>query len=203
MLLVNFLLARHSAVAHAAGEWARLWPLHHLVRLAGNYVVDRDSNDPLYRLVLKRYVQMAVTHGVHLAIFPEGSLTRDGRLRPLSFGLINYAATASWPGLDRDVIFLPVSFSYDRIPEQRRLVFADSREFSDRGKLYTLLREPAIRVPLSAAAVNATQRPLRLGLRQLRPPGLPEELAAGARHRFAETCHRASAAATSMHSAGS
>ena len=138
VLLVNFLLARHSAVAHAAGEWARLWPLHHLVKLAGNYVVDRDSNDPLYRLVLKRYVQMAVTHGVHLAIFPEGSLTRDGRLRPLSFGLLNYAATAEWPGLDRDVIFLPVSFSYDRIPEQRRLVFADSREFSDRGKLYTL-----------------------------------------------------------------
>ena len=138
VLLVNFLLARHSAVAHAAGEWARLWPLHHLVRFAGNYVVDRDSNDPLYRLVLKRYVQMAVTHGVHLAIFPEGSLTRDGRLRPLSFGLLNYAATASWPGLDRDVVFLPVSFSYDRIPEQRRLVLEDSREFRDRGKLYTL-----------------------------------------------------------------
>jgi fatty-acyl-CoA synthase len=138
VLLVNFLLARHSAVAHAAGEWARLWPLHHLVRLAGNYVVDRDSNDALYRLVLKRYVQMAVTHGVHLAIFPEGSLTRDGRLRPLSFGLLNYAATASWPGLDRDVVFLPVGFSYDRIPEQQGLVFDDSREFSERGKLYTL-----------------------------------------------------------------
>ncbi len=138
VVLVNYLLARHSAVAHAAGEWARLWPLHHLVRLAGNYVVDRDSNDPVYRLVLKRYVQMAVTHGIHLAIFPEGSLTRDGRLRPLSFGLLNYAATASWPGLDRDVVFIPVSFSYDQVPEQERLVFGDTREFADRGRLHLL-----------------------------------------------------------------
>ena len=161
VLLVNFLLARHSAVAHAAGEWARLWPLHHLVKLAGNYVVDRDSNDPLYRLVLKRYVQMAVTHGVHLAIFPEGSLTRDGRLRPLSFGLLNYAATASWPGLDRDVIFLPVSFSYDRIPEQRRLVFESSREFRDRGRLYTLFA--SLRFAFSFLRLPFTRRKDRFG----------------------------------------
>ena len=139
VLLVNYLLAPHSALAHAAGEWARLWPLHHLVRFAGNYVVDRDSNDPLYRLLLKRYVQMAVTHGIHLAIFPEGSLSRDGRLRPMSFGLLNYAASASWPGFERDVVFIPVAFNYDRIPEQRQLVLNEKRGFGDRGPLYVAL----------------------------------------------------------------
>lgn len=161
VLLVNFLLARHSAVAHAAGEWARLWPLHHLVKLAGNYVVDRDSNDALYRLVLKRYVQMAVTHGVHLAIFPEGSLTRDGRLRSLSFGLLNYAATAAWPGLDRDVVFLPVSFAYDQIPEQQRLVFESAQEFSDRGKLYTAYA--SLRFALRFLRLPFTKREHRFG----------------------------------------
>ena len=110
VLLVNFLASRRSTIAHAAGEWARMWPLHHLVRLAGNYVVDRDSNDPLYRLLLKRYVQMAVARGIHLGIFPEGSLSRDGLQQELNFGLLNYIATAAWPGFDRDVVFIPVSF---------------------------------------------------------------------------------------------
>ena len=136
VLLVNFLLSRHSTIAHAAGEWARIWPLNHLVRLAGNYVVDRDSNDPLYRLLLKRYVQMAVARGIHLGIFPEGSLSRDGMQQELNFGLLNYAATAAWPGYDRDVVFIPVSFNYDRIPEQQGLVFEDGREFRDRSKIY-------------------------------------------------------------------
>jgi fatty-acyl-CoA synthase len=136
VLLVNFLASRRSTIAHAAGEWARMWPLNHLVRLAGNYVVDRDSNDPLYRLLLKRYVQMAVARGIHLGIFPEGSLSRDGLPQKLNFGLLNYVATASWPGYDRDVVFIPVSFNYDRIPEQQRLVFEGEREFKHRGKLY-------------------------------------------------------------------
>jgi len=136
VLLVNFLLCRHSTVSHAAGEWARLWPLHHLVRMAGNYVVDRDSNDPLYRLLLKRYVQMAVARGIHLGIFPEGSLTRDGLIQPLNFGLLNYVSTASWAGYDRDVVFIPASFNYDHVPEQYRLVFEDSRAFKDRSKFY-------------------------------------------------------------------
>lgn len=136
VLLVNFLASRRSTIAHAAGEWARMWPLHHLVRLAGNYVVDRDSNDPLYRLLLKRYVQMAAARGIHLGIFPEGSLSRDGQQQALNFGLLNYVATASWPGYHRDVVFIPVSFNYDRIPEQQRLVFEDDREFKHRGKIY-------------------------------------------------------------------
>ncbi len=136
VLLVNYLLSRRSAVSHAAGEWARLWPLYHLVKLAGNYVVDRDANDPLYRLVLRRYVQMSVSFGIHLGVFPEGSLSRDGSLQNLYFGLLNYVATASWPGQDRDIVFIPVSFNYDSIPEQERLVFEDQREFKHRGKWY-------------------------------------------------------------------
>ena len=136
VLLVNYLLSNQSTVSHAAGEWARLWPLHHLVRLAGNYVVDREADDPLYRLVLKRYVQMAVSQGIHLGIFPEGGLTRDGQIQPLQFGLLNYVATANWPGHDRDVVFIPVAFNYDKIPEQLGLVFGDKQQYRARGKLY-------------------------------------------------------------------
>ncbi len=139
VLLVNYLLAGHSTVAHAAGEWARLWPLNHLVKLAGNYVVDRNANDPLYRVLLRRYVQLSVSQGIHLGIFPEGGLARDGLIQEMNFGLLNYVATARWPGMDRDVVFIPVSFNYDEVPEQERLLFGDTRQFRDRGKLYLAL----------------------------------------------------------------
>ena len=69
-LLVTYLASRHSTVALSAGEWARLWPLHHFVRAAGGFVVDRDASDPLYRRVLVAYVQMAVASGLHQAFLP-------------------------------------------------------------------------------------------------------------------------------------
>ena len=42
-LLITYMASRRSTVALSAGEWARLWPLHHFVRAAGGFVVDRDD----------------------------------------------------------------------------------------------------------------------------------------------------------------
>ena len=45
---------------------------------------------PLYRRVLERYVQMATEAGVPQAVYPEGGLTRDGRLREPKLGVLDY-----------------------------------------------------------------------------------------------------------------
>lgn len=136
VLLVNFLASRRSTLMHAAGEWARLWPLHHLVRMAGNYVVDRDADDPVYRGLLKAYVQMAVAEGAHLAIFPEGELTRDGKMQTPKFGLLSYVATAGMQSADSDIYFIPVGVNYDYVPEEATLVFDQATAFRARGKLH-------------------------------------------------------------------
>ena len=68
-------------VAQAVGEWARIWPLQQLIRAMGAYFVRRNSNNPVYRRVLERYVHMATEAGVAQAMYPEGGLSRDGRLR--------------------------------------------------------------------------------------------------------------------------
>jgi glycerol-3-phosphate O-acyltransferase len=121
-LLITYLASRHSTVALSAGEWARLWPLHHFVRAAGGFVVDRDAEDPLYRRVLISYVQMAVASGLHQAFFPEGELARDGRMRLPKLGFLNAYCRACRE--DRDIVFIPAGINYDRIPEDRRLVHA-------------------------------------------------------------------------------
>ena len=68
------------------------------VRSLGAYFVRRNSGDPLYRAVLSRYVQMATESGVPQAVFPEGGLTRDGRLRELtSVQLLDVRAVLAVP----------------------------------------------------------------------------------------------------------
>ena len=121
-VLVAYLAASRSALSYAVGEWARIWPLQTLIRSLGAYFVRRKSGDPLYRQVLARYVQAATAGGVVQAIYPEGNLSRDGRLRRPRLGLINYMVSAFDPDGERDLVFIPVGINYDRVLEDRLLV---------------------------------------------------------------------------------
>ncbi len=121
-ILVSFLAAEQVTLSYAVGEWARIWGLQQLIRAMGAFFVRRNSNDPLYRVVLSRYVQMATEGGVTQAVFPEGGLTVDGRLRPPRFGLLAYMLKSfderEGEGR-RDLVFLPVGLNYDRVLEDR------------------------------------------------------------------------------------
>ncbi len=71
-VLVAFLAAERTALSYAVGEWARIWPLQQLIRSMGAYFVRRNSDSPIYRRVLERYVHMATEAGVAQAMYPEG-----------------------------------------------------------------------------------------------------------------------------------
>jgi len=118
-VLVAFLAAERTALSYAVGEWARVWPLQTLIKAMGAYFVRRDSNDPLYRRVLERYVHMATEAGVAQAMYPEAGLTRDGKLRPPRLGLLDYALKSFDPHGSRDIVFVPVGINYDRVLEDR------------------------------------------------------------------------------------
>jgi glycerol-3-phosphate O-acyltransferase len=118
-VLVAFLAAERTALSYAVGEWARVWPLQTLIKAMGAFFVRRNSNDPLYRRVLERYVHMATEAGVAQAMYPEGGLTRDGRLREPRLGLLDYALKSFDPRGARDIVFVPVGINYDRVLEDR------------------------------------------------------------------------------------
>lgn len=121
-VLVAYLAATSTALSYAVGEWARIWPLQSLIRAMGAYFVRRRSNDPLYRRVLERYVHMATASGVTQAVYPEGGLSRDGRLRPPRLGLLDYMLRPFDPDGERDLVFVPVGINYDRVLEDRTLL---------------------------------------------------------------------------------
>ncbi|NKB26948.1 MAG: glycerol-3-phosphate acyltransferase [Rhodobacteraceae bacterium] len=122
-VLVTWLAAQRSALSYAVGEWARVWPLSFLIRSMGAYFIRRKSRNPLYRRVLARYVQLATAAGVTQAVFPEGSLSLDGKVAAPKLGLLSYVIAGSDPDA-RDVVFVPVGLNYDRVIEDRILTEA-------------------------------------------------------------------------------
>jgi glycerol-3-phosphate O-acyltransferase len=131
-VLVTYLVSESSALSYAVGEWARVWALQSLIRAMGGYFVRRDSSNPLYRKVLARYVHMATASGVAQAVFPEGGLTRDGKLRPPKLGLLSYMVSGFDPSGARDIVFVPVGINYDRVLEDRVLTAAASTPAGER-----------------------------------------------------------------------
>ena len=119
---VAYMAANRAALSYAVGEWARTWPLQSLIKALGGFFVRRESDNPLYRRVLARYVQMATAGGVVQAFYPEGRFTRDGHLRTPRLGLLSYMVSAFDPTGERDLVFIPVGINYDRVLEDRTLV---------------------------------------------------------------------------------
>ncbi len=142
-ILVAYLAATRTALSYAVGEWARIWPLQTLIRSLGAYFIRRESGNPLYRLVLERYVAMATEAGVVQAVYPEGGLSRDGALRPAKLGLLDYMTRSFDPEGERDLVFIPVGINYDRTFEDRSLVLSlspDAPKVGAAGSIFVAAR---------------------------------------------------------------
>lgn len=141
-VVVAYVLARGVHVSYAVGEWARAWPLEYVFKSFGAYFIRRRFREPLYHAVLERYVQHITKNGVTQGIFPEGGLTRDGRLRGPKLGLLDYICrTLLDPEFTRDIWFVPVAINYDRVLEDRSLIreLIDERDRPGRlGQLVTV-----------------------------------------------------------------
>ncbi|MEZ4455779.1 MAG: 1-acyl-sn-glycerol-3-phosphate acyltransferase [Gemmatimonadales bacterium] len=89
-VVVSFVLAQSVSISYAVGEWAGPGRSNTCSKSFGSYFVRRNFRDPLYHLVLERYVQPITRNRVTQGLFPEGGLTRDGTLRPPKIGLLDY-----------------------------------------------------------------------------------------------------------------
>ena len=137
-VLVAFLAAERTALSYAVGEWARIWPLQQLIRAMGANFVRRNSNNPIYRRVLERYVHMATEAGVAQAMYPEGGLSRDGRLREPKLGLFDYMLKSFDPKGGHDIVFVPVALNYDRVLEDRTLLLSLDKQAPRPGFMFAV-----------------------------------------------------------------
>ena len=142
-VLAGYALAGQVAISWAVGEWARVFPLEYLFKSFGSYFIRRRFREPLYHTVLERYVQLVTRNAVTQGIFPEGGLSRDGKLRPAKIGLLDYAlGVAREPGFAARMYVVPVGINFDRVLEDRSLLreLRESEGHARTGRL-TQLRE--------------------------------------------------------------
>jgi len=104
----------------------------------GAFFVKRGSGNPLYRRVLARYIQMATEGGVVQAVYPEGRLSRNGRLSDPRIGLLDYMLRGFDPNGQRDLVFIPVGINYDRVLEDRSLLLDTTSETKKKSRLYVI-----------------------------------------------------------------
>jgi glycerol-3-phosphate O-acyltransferase len=122
-VLAGYALSGRVAISYAVGEWARVFPLEYVFKSFGSYFIRRRYREPLYHTVLERYVQLITRHGVTQGIFPEGGLSRDGRLQPAKIGLLDYIlGVGRDPDFRRRLYVVPVAINYDRVLEDRSLL---------------------------------------------------------------------------------
>ena len=160
-VLVSFLAAEKTALSYAVGEWARIWPLQTLIKSMGAFFVRRNSRNPLYRKVLERYVNLATRAGVPQAVFLEGGLTRDGRLREPKQGFLDYMLRDYQLRRDRDVVFVPVGINYDRVIEDLSLVRKLDPEARRRSAWFVL--RTSLKFTLKTLLMSRRKRWLRFG----------------------------------------
>ena len=175
-VLVGYLAASTAALSYAVGEWARIWPLQALIRTLGAYFIRRKSGSPLYRKVLARYVQMATDGGVVQAVYPEGGLSRDGRLREPRLGLLSYMMGAFDPSSGRDLVFIPVGINYDRVLEDRTLLRALDKELPRASTTFALTKTVRFFRTSSRPIRTEALAPVWLCLRQLRHADLHDRI---------------------------
>ncbi len=107
----------NSAVV-AAGVNLSFWPFGNIIRGLGGYFVKRNArHDRINALVLKRYVTYLVKRGHLQEFFIEGGRSRSGRMRPPRLGLLSIMVSAYLRGERKDVLFVPVSISYEHVIE--------------------------------------------------------------------------------------
>lgn len=136
--ITNYLTAERTMLSFGVGEWSRIWPLQPFFRMAGGYFVRRGETDPLYRLLLKRYVQMATDARVPHAIFIEGQLSNDGSVNPAKVGILSYITEHFDPAATPDIQFVPIGLNYDQVVEDVNTTRYSTEEFQAKGRLYVL-----------------------------------------------------------------
>src|SRR5258706_7440094 len=66
----------------------------------------------------------ATEAGVPQAVFPEGGLSRDGRIREPRLGVLDYMMRGFHLGGERDLVVVPLGINYDRVLADRTLLLS-------------------------------------------------------------------------------
>jgi glycerol-3-phosphate O-acyltransferase len=102
----------------AGGINMNFFPVGPLVRRSGTFFIRRTFKDnPVYKFVLRQYVDYLVEKRFPLEWYVEGGRSRSGKLLPPRLGLLAYVIDSLRRGCSEDVYLIPTAIAYDQIQD--------------------------------------------------------------------------------------
>lgn len=109
-------------------------------RRAGTIFIRRSfGEDHIYKLVMRHYIEYLIDKRFPLNWAFEGTRSRTGKLMPPRYGLLRYVADAAVHARQSRVMLVPVSISYDQLPDVDDLI-AEQRGARKQKESYGWLR---------------------------------------------------------------
>jgi glycerol-3-phosphate O-acyltransferase len=128
----------------AGGINLNFFPVGPLVRRTGVFFIRRSFKDnPLYKVVLRSYLDYLVEKRFPLEWYMEGGRSRSGKLLPPRLGLLSYVVDSMRRGKAEDLQLIPVSIAYDQIhdvPDYAREAQGRDKERESLGWLLRAVR---------------------------------------------------------------
>ncbi len=124
-LVLNYLLFDHHIHPPriAAGRNLAFWPMGHIFRKCGAFFIRRSfKGAKLYTLVFERYIKILLQEGYPIEFFIEGGRSRSGKLEFPKTGFLSILLEAWKEGYCKDIVFIPVSITYDTVIEEKSYV---------------------------------------------------------------------------------
>lgn len=128
----------------AAGKNLAFWPLGSLFRRGGAFFIRRSFKGlKFYAEVFSLYVKTMAQLGHNIEFFIEGGRSRTGKLVLPKLGLLAILIQAVEEGFCEDLVFVPTSICYDRIPEEEsylKEISGGAKEEENLGQLVRVRR---------------------------------------------------------------
>jgi glycerol-3-phosphate O-acyltransferase len=143
-----------------AGSNLTFFPMGPIFRKSGAFFMRRSFKGlRLYPTIFKQYIKTLISEGYPIEFFIEGGRTRTGKIITPKMGILKYLIDAVEEGYNKDMIFIPITISYDRILEEKSYhmelkgkekesestsAFVKSRKLLKRryGKVYLTFNDP-------------------------------------------------------------
>lgn len=123
-LILSWLFyTNHLVPPHiAARENMAFGPFGFIFRHAGAFFLRRSFEDPLYKEIFRSYVAYLVREGFTQEFFIEGGRSRTGRSLAPRLGILSWNMEAFVESGRRDLFFVPVAITYERLVEESALI---------------------------------------------------------------------------------
>ncbi len=120
-MILPYVLATESAILPSilAADVFDIFFIGTFFRKIGAYFVKREEKDPLYFITFKYYLGLLLKYQIVNMFFIEGGRNKKGDYSTPRVGVLKYILEGKRrDNIEKDILFVPVSLSYEFVPEQ-------------------------------------------------------------------------------------